>query len=51
MKEIIDLVFDKLEMLVILGLIGAEVWYYFIIPGLRELRDAEKKRNKNKDSE
>lgn len=50
--EIVNLIFDKLGMLVMLGVLGVEVWYYFIIPGLKEMdKRSPKKKREDEDSD
>lgn len=48
--EIVELIFDKLGMLAMLGVLAVEVWYYFIVPGIKEMRSPKKER-KDEDSE
>ena len=46
--EIAEFIFSKLEALLFMGLLVVEVWFYFIVPGLRELKKDKKDEGRRK---
>lgn len=46
--EVAEFVMDQVWTLVATLIIGVEVWYYFIVPGIKSLR---KSKHKDEDSE